>query len=252
MTNTFDKAVDQLDGSVCSVETTVKQGLEAFQADMDAHLQRLREALTRSEADTVAKKSLCALLPDGLPAVPSSLRVGGAVYKADAELTFEGVSRTQALELFKTLPGVPVLYVSEGTSTYVPEVRFVPREPNTAKVTPVGTLVYRLDTWTQGLREEYSWWTLLGDALVYVKAYSGPATCYASAKALSVMLNSEQQETRWTYENLPTGEVVRWYGGDSRRVVPLTVHVSRDVNILESFMKPAVATAKVVKNKCDC
>lgn len=252
MTETTSKAVDQLDGSISVVDTNVRLGLESLIAAMDEHTQKLNEAAVRYAANVLEKKALCALLPAALPLVPSDIRVSDLVYRADAELVFKDVSRTQALELLSVMPGVPLLFVQCGTATYVPDERFVPSAHGNDKVQPIGEMAYRLDTWISQLREEYFWWTRLGDKLVRIVAYSGKDSGTAKATSRSRMLDHDMRETTWTYENLPKGKLVKWHGGSSSNVVPLSVHMPRDSVSSVTFSEVMVATATVVKDRCGC
>jgi hypothetical protein len=245
---------DQIGGSVGVVGIPVRQQLDAFVAGLDTDLEERRKDLTRAEALVADKKALCAAFPEDLPLAPQNLVISSnIVYKADAALTFVVTSRDEVLRLQDALPGVPVVMVEAGSTAFVPEERFVKKEGQRDSVTPVGELVYRLSTWVDNLQEEYSWWTRLGNKLVHVtaKTQKGQAPV-AKAKATIRALIPTIHEVTWNYENLPGGELLRWYGGDSRNVVPVTVHQSRGLSFREAVATPMKASAKVKAKHCDC
>jgi hypothetical protein len=252
MNQTTNEAADRQEGSASVVGMTVREQLDAFLLGVDTHLSDLRASVVRAEAEADIKRAICAAFPDNLPMAPVSLRVSDGVYKADADLTFEITSRDEALALIDVLPGVTVVMVSAGCTAFVPEERFVSDERG-AKVTPVGDVIYRLSSWCEALQEEYSWWTRLSGRLVHVKAktrkgHRPPVQARASSRNLLL----EKVETTWEYAGLPSGELMRWHGGDRSSAVPLTVHQRRGVAFRDAACTTQSATAKVTKNRCDC
>ena len=252
MIETTNKAADRQDGSVCVVDKTVHQQLQALQAGMDDHLNDLRNSFLLAEKSVQAKKTLCATLPAHLPFAPTGVRITDSVYKADAELSFELVSREQVLHLFEVLPGVAVVKVQGGTAAFVPEERFTPNRANSDVVTPVGEMIYRVFTWLRGLKEEYYWWTRLGDKLVRISVSNEKSPQVSVRGSSRIVGHPDSRETTWNYTGLPCGELTRWYGGSASNIVPLTVHVARGRSIVEALTKTMSTVAKAISNKCDC
>ncbi len=251
MNQTTNEAADRQDGSACVVEMTVRQQLDAFVAGMDARLEELRADVLKAESEVQTKKALCAALPENLPLSPASLRVAQA-YRADAELIFDITSREQAVALTETLPGVELVMVQGGCTTFVPQERFTEDDRGT-KTTSVGPVVYRLSAWCEELQEEYYWWTRLADRLVKVCAKTRRG-CRPPVRthALSRPVDQDRIETTWHYEGLPGGELTQWYGGDRTRVVPLTVHQHRGVSFRDAAQIQQSTQAKVTKDRCSC
>lgn len=252
MNQTTNEAADRKDGSACVVERTVRQQLDDFVAGMDTHLEELRASVLKAEAETQVKRALCAALPNALPLAPASMRASCQVYKADAEIVFDIQTRNQVVALLEALPGVPVLLVQGGSTTFVPEERFV-ADDRGARTTPVGDVVYRLSTWVGDLQEEYSWWTRLTDKLVKVTAKTAKGQRPSvKTRATSRPVDQDRIETTWAYEGLPSGTLMHWYGGDRSSVVPLTVHQRRGVPFNNAVQTEQSTTAKVTKDRCAC
>lgn len=260
MNQTTNKAADHAiaqglpgaDGSACVVEMTVRQQLDEFVADIDKHLAKQRAALAAEEASAEIKRALCAALPAALPLAPKKLAVGQNVYKADAEMTFVIDNEDQVLLLLQALPAVPAVLVSGGTSTFMAAERFV-EDARGTKVQPIGEVVYRLCSWVGHNREEFTWWTHLAGKLVGVQAMTreGAAT-RARVRGHSTPCGTDEVSTVWTYENLPHGQLTRWYGGDASRMAPMTVHLLPGVTLSDALSVSQTATAKVVSSRCSC
>ncbi len=252
MNKTTNGAADHPDGSARVVDVNVRQQLDALLAGMDSRLAELRADATRFEGNLVVKRALCEALPAGMPLAPDAVKVGDQVYKGDAEMSFSVTSRAQALELMETLPGLPVLMVKGGCTTFIPEESFI-EDGRGAKVVPVGDVVYRFSTWCGSLQEEYCWWTRLAGKLVNIKAHTRKgAQPEAQARGHSRDISPTEVETIWEYSRLPSGEVMRWYGGNRTTVAPLTVHQARGVAFKDAAVKTQTTTAKVRADRCAC
>jgi hypothetical protein len=257
MTKETNEVAAREDDSAGVVAKTVQEQLIALQAGMDEHLNDLRLEVIAAEAAVQAKKALCALLPADLPLAPTGIRMQETVYLADASLAFEVVSREQVLQLLAALPGVDAVKVQGGTCAFVPDERFTPNNCKNAVVTPIGEVVYRVSSGLRGLKEEYSWWTRLGDKLVRIVA-SNEKCPQAKARPSSRThsrfgsVEDRQETTTWDYTDLPKGQVTRWYGGNASNLVPLSVHVPRGSSMMEALSLTMSAQATVVSNKCSC
>ena len=255
MNQTIIETADHSDGTSRIVEKTMRQQLDALVASVDADMAERRQALAKAEAAAVIDKAIYQALPETLPFTPKSLRVGGSVYRADAEMVFEITSRTQVADLLDALPGLPVVLVKAGTTAFIPEVQFVEKDKQGATITPIGEVVYRISTTHAFLQEEYYWWTMLADNLVRVtartfKAQGIEAKVYPSSSRVG--LAQALMQTTWYYENLPAGKLQRWHGGDHQYVVPLTVHQERGASFRAALDGKQSATAKVSSRDCGC
>ncbi len=240
------------EGGACVVEMSVRQQLDAFVADIDTHLDKLRASVVAAEALAVVKRAVCAALPPNLPLAPVSLAVGNQVYKCDAELKFDIDNEGQVLALLDALPAVPAVMVSGGTSTFMAAERFV-EDQRGAKVVPIGEAVYRFSTWIGQNIEEFTWWTRLADKLVAVKATTRKgAKTRARVRGHSVQQSNDEVVTTWVYENLPQGKLTQWYGGSASSVSPITVHLAPGVTLADALSKAQTTTAQVVSNRCSC
>ena len=252
MNKTMTEAADLPDGSARVVDVQVRQQLDLLLAGMDAHLDELRAGVVRTEAETAMKRTLCAALPQELPLAPDTVRVNAQVYKADAEMTFAVTSRDQVLSLLAALPGVNVVMVKGGCTTFVPEEQFV-EDARGTKTVPVGEVVYRLSTWCDSLQEEYTWWTQLAGRLVYIKASTRKGTKPAvEVRGVTRALGPVMAETMWSYWGLPEGEVMQWHGGDHANVAPITVHQKRGVAFKDAAQGTRSTIARVQKERCTC
>ena len=251
MMGTTNGTVDRKDGSIQVVDESVRLQIESLQADMQQNLQNIRDSVAKAEALVTAKNALLAQLPANLPFAPVGMRIEPQVYRADAELTFSVASREQALTLLEALPGVAVVMVKGGTTTFLPEARFDNSNPAIKPPTLVSPLVYRVSHYLGKLREEYFWWTLLGEALVHIRAVNDSTT---NAKVASRHRRGYEKNLQlvWDYQGLPKGTLTYWYGASSSQAAPVTVHLSRDATIREAYahVMPAVYTA--VTTDCSC
>jgi hypothetical protein len=173
----------------------------------------------------------------------------GQAYKADAELVFEITSRQQVLQLLESLPGLPVVMVAAGCTSFVPEARFEDRGKG-EKVTPVGEVIFRLEKWCGYLREEFYWWAELAGSLVKVTARtSEKQRPEALVRASSERLSQDSVEVSWGYENLPAGKVMRWAGGDESYPCPVSVHQTRGTHMRTALEGSQSMTAKVLARR---
>lgn len=256
MNQTIIGTADRMDGSIGIVEISCKQQLDAFIANIDTDLEDRRKDLIRAEALAAEKKALCAAFPETLPQAPYRLAIGSNVYKGDAELGFEVTSYDDVVRLVDALPGVPVVIVAAGCTTFIPEERYVKKEGQNDKVTPIGDVVYRLLNWVSERQEEYTWWTRLAGKLVHVVAKTKKG-CAINAQVRSTSKSLDLQgkfhEVTWTYSNLPNGEVMQWSGGRTPgEVIPVSVHQARGVSFSDAVAKPMSTSCKINTQRCDC
>lgn len=252
MNQTMNEAADHVDGSSHFVGISVRQQLDALSKGMDTHLEELRAGLLRHEEQNKIKKALLSALPDELALAPESVRTGNTVYRADAELGFRVATREQVLELMDALPGVPVVMVAAGCTSFVPEERFVEDSRGTHAM-PVGEVLFQYSSWCGDLQEEYSWWTKLDGLLVQVRATTNkgcqPAT---RSQGTSRNLGHHRVATTWSYSGLPAGSVLQWHGGSRSIVAPISVHQRKGVTFREACRSLQDFTAKVESDQCEC
>lgn len=225
--------------------------MAAFFDKLDSDVEKSRRALAAAEANLIEKKALCAAFPSTLPMAPHNLVITPAGHKAEADLIFEVATREEVLKLLDAFPGVPVLMLQGGCTSFVAEERFT--EQVGTKATPVGEVVYRLATWVNGPQEEYFWWTHLAGKLVHVLAKTkdgGPVRATATCSTRS--LSHTEHEATYSYGNLPDGIVTSWHGGSSQRLIPVTVHQSRGRSFRDAVAKPMDASAKTIADNCIC
>ncbi len=253
MNKTTNGAADHADGSARVVDKTVGQQLDDLLAGFDTHLTTLRASIFKAEADADIKRALVSALPTTMPLAPQSVQVGTNVYKADAELTFAFTSREQVLALVDALPGLPLVMVAGGCTTFVPEERFVVNETRGETMTPVGEVLYKLSTWVAEPQEKFSWWTRLAGRLVHVVVNTAKGTRVAvEVRGSSRSLDAERVETTWKYFGLPAGELLRWSGGDDRYLVPVTVHQKRGNSFKDAMAGKQDTLARVTADRCRC
>lgn len=197
-------------------------------AEAEARLALLRESVVK---ETAILKNL----PATLCAELKSIRLQEAYRYAPAELEFKVTSRQQALELFKELGSVPLLMFSGGVTTFTPEVLSPESSP---PGTPIAPLVYRISTWIQSAKEEYFWWTYVGNQLTEIRAICDPAVDTKVSAAHTYnnsAINGRSANLQWQYDGLPKGMHTFWYGGDVSRMTPVTIHLGREVDVCEAY-----------------
>ncbi len=223
------KLVDELDGEVADL-----------QHQHQLALQRI-----------VVKRELLAALPGTLPLAPAQVVATSKGRSADAELVFQVSSREEVLALVKALPGVPVVMLSSGCTSFEPEERH--RADSHTRVTPVGEVVYRLRSWCGQLREEFTWWTRLAGRLVEIRTQTAdgmhaPVVTKVNTRDVSL----DEVEAIWSYSKLPGGELLAWYGGDRSCVIPLSVHQRRGASLADAFSDTQVTVKTVRAKRCSC
>jgi hypothetical protein len=250
MNQTTNGSVDHTDGSGRVVEMTVRQQLTKLSDGVDQHLEKLRASLVAAEAQALVQKAIYAALPDTLPLAPKSLSTNN-VYRADASFVFEVTTRDQVLQLLEALPGVPVVLVQAGSTTFIPEERYV-ADARPSKVAPVNEVAYRFQTWCGHNREEFTWWTRLADKLVQVEARTKEgARAPVKVQSTTHQLSAHDSETRWHYDGLPKGILMQWSGGDHRNVAPLSVHLARGASMKDALAASQTFNAQVTSS-CHC
>lgn len=253
MNQTTNQVADRKDGNAGVVEMTVAQHLQALIDDMDKYLDDTRAAVYRAEKMVAEKKALLVALPAAMPLAPKNVLFDRGAYKADAELIFEVVSRDEVLSLVESLPGVPLVLVTSGSTAFVPEERFVEGHKPGVEVTPIGEVTFRID-WRDGqVEERYQWWTPLANSLVLVtartkKGHRAETTVRSSGEKL---FSSNSLQVTWTYDGLPGGKVMRWAGGNREFVIPHTVHQARGACLKTAFATKQSASAKII-DSCGC
>lgn len=242
----------EVQGSIGIAQIPVSTQMAALLAKLDADVEQRRTKLIEEEALLVEKKNLCAALPLNLPQAPSNIYITASGYQAEAELVFEVTTREEVLALVDAMPGVPVLMLQSGITSFIAEERFTTAEPG-AKVVPIGDVVYRLALWVDAPHEEYTWWTHLAGKLVHVlaKTKKGHKACTMTTSSVKSRTPTII-EVIYNYVNLPDGVVTTWYGGNSQRMVPVTVHQPRGSSFRNAVANPQKASATAITQNCDC
>jgi hypothetical protein len=230
----------------------VKQQMNAFMSKLDADVEQSRRMLVTAEARLVEQKNMCAAFPSTLPMAPRDIAITPGNYKAEAELVFEVTTRDEVMQLLDAFPGVPVVMLRAGCTSFMAEERVTEVETGTT-VVPIGEVVYRLANWVANAQEEYIWWTHLDGKLVHVLARTkkGHAVC-AKVTSSTRTLGPNSYEATYYYENLPDGVITTWFGGSSRDMVPVSVHQPRGRGFRDAVTKPMSASAKASSRTCDC
>lgn len=232
---------------------SVAEGLTLLMSDIESEVEKLRVSLANAELSAVARKAFLRALPASLPQAPSGIQVELGSDRTPL-LQFKLTNPAEMLPLLEALPGEPLLMVSGGCTSFEPEETFTPSASRAhEKLTPVGPVYYRLSHWVSRLQEEFCWWTRLDGRLVEVRAVTadGGAT-RARVRGSSQPLGQMTIETSWTYENLPKGEVLHWYGGSRSSVSPVTVHVARGADWREAMAGAQSSRHLVTTAACDC
>lgn len=239
-------------GSALMVNTPVKQQMNALMSKLDADVEKCRQTLAAAEAQLVEQKGLCAAFPSTLPMAPHHIAITPGHYNAEAELVFEVTTREEVLQLLDAFPGVPVVMLQAGCTSFIAEEQATEPETGT-KVVPIGEVVYRLANWVGNAQEEYTWWTHLDGKLVHVlaKTKKGHAVC-ATVKSSTRTLGPNLYEATYYYENLPDGVITTWFGGSSKDMVPVSVHQPRGRSFRDAVARPMTTTAKANSRPCAC
>lgn len=235
------------------VENSVRQQIDALVAGFDTDLQSLRASLARAEDDANRKRLLCESLPVDLPLAPCAVQLMRPTDNCDAILTFPLEYFGQLLPLLSALPAVPAVMISQGCTEFCAEERVDPKTPLSA-ITPIGEVVYRIETWLGKTQEVLTWWTRLAGRLVKVTAVTA-SDSVSRAKVWGNSTGADTQgtvQTQWTYRELPKGTVTRWFGGDKAYMVPLTVHQPRGSAAAELLMGTQAPMTVTVQSHCTC
>lgn len=252
MSQNTDTPVVDLQRSTGAPQIPVGLQLAGFLEKLESDMEAQRQALAMAEACFLEKKALCAAFPDTLPMAPYGIAITPKGYKAEAELVFEVTTRDEVLRLLDVFPGLPVMMLQGGCTSFIAEERFTKAEAGTTAV-PLGEVVYRLAHWVDTPQEEYIWWTRLADKLVHVvaKTKSGRAVC-SKVRSIVKTLSPVLKEVTYNYENLPDGVVLTWHGGSLRSMVPVTVHQPRGRSFRDAVAKPMAISAKATARSCEC
>ncbi len=232
-------------------EHPAASALARLVSDLDAEVVCLHEQHQKALAGIVVKREMLSALPANLPLAPVHVVPTSPGRSADASLLFHAATREEVLLLVAALPGVPVVMLSSGCTSFEPEERH--RADSHVRVSPVGDVVYRLSTWCGELREEFTWWTRLADRLVEIRVHTAPdAKALVKTKLNTRSVSTEEVEAIWSYSGLPGGELLSWYGGDVSRVIPLSVHQPRGGSLREAFAATQVTVKTVRTQRCSC
>lgn len=231
----------------------VAEGIALLMSGIESEVEKLRGSLANAELSAVARKAFLRALPASLPQAPSGIQVELGSDRTPL-LQFKLTNPAEMLPLLEALPGEPLLMVSGGCTSFEPEETYSAASLKAhEKVTPIGNVVYRLSHWVSALQEEFRWWTHLDGRMVEVRATTAEASrTRARVRNSSRALSSETTETLWSYENLPKGEVLAWYGGSRRTVTPLTVHVAREVDWRDAMTGAQTYNHWVTAADCLC
>lgn len=252
MTQAIVEPVFESKQGISTAQLPVGLQMVAFLGKLDSEVEQSRRMLATAEENLTEKKTLCAAFPSTLPMAPYNLAITPNGYKAEAELVFEVTTREEVLLLLDALPGVPVMMLRGGCTTFIAEERFTTADVGT-QVVPVGEVVYRIAHWVDGPQEEYTWWTHLGDRLVHVlaKTKKGHAAC-ATVRSTSKLIAATVYDVTYNYEKLPSGVITTWYGGSLQSMVPVTVHQLRGRSFRDAVANPMTTSAKVTDRNCNC
>lgn len=227
-----------------------QESLQATQNFLEGSVTKAEVALKKTRA--TAEELLSVL--DGIRSrnVPFPVSKLEPSYFNDGAptLTFQGLSRSNVLQLFELFPGVAVVMVSSGSTSFIPHETYK-EEPRTT-VTPIAPLVYRLSTWVGDLREEYYWWTKIADKLVKICVTNDAvAQCVAKVKAVHTTLSKEMAQGHFNYSDLPGGTTLQWYSSGSA-TPPLSVHFEDVANWPEQFFATKAFSCSTSYDPCSC
>jgi hypothetical protein len=232
-------------------ENLADDAMSGILAKLSKDVELARAALENAQLRAVEIAALCASMRQAAPVAPRSVRRLDSLLPGYAEAVFEVSNREEALTLLGQLPGVPVVCISGGCTSFQPEALAKPRGGE--KVEPVGPVVYRLEkNYAGALEETFSWWTQLGEHLVKVSTAPAKGTPPAATAQGHSRRNGRDMLTRWAYGGLPEGKTLFWYGGSSQRPSPVSVHFARDADVPSALRADKIAAHGVTTPACEC
>jgi hypothetical protein len=238
-------------GATLAGDNLADDAMSGILAKLSKDVELARAALENAQLRAVEIAALCADLTRVTAAVPRSVRRRDSLLPGYAEVVFEVSNREEALTLLGQLPGVPVVCISGGCTSFQPEALAKPRGGE--KTEPVGPVVYRLEkNYAGALEETFFWWTQLGEHLVKVSAASAKDIPPAATAQGYSKRNGRDMLTRWAYGGLPEGKTLFWYGGSSHRPSPVSVHFARDADVASALRADKTAAHGVTTPACEC